>query len=87
MRSAGDVPLVDFSDFVAQVPASLLPSGTFRISTQSLAGGAPFFSSYTKDGVEATLDHAVCDGRVKLAPAQRAVARNWKTAEHVLGLR
>ena len=44
-------------------------------------------SSYTKDGVEATLNHAVCDGRVKLAPAQRAIARNWKTAEHVLGLR
>ncbi|MGA2828977.1 MAG: hypothetical protein ABSF03_23015 [Streptosporangiaceae bacterium] len=44
-------------------------------------------SSYTKDGVESTLNHAVCDGRVKLAPAQRAIARNWETAEHALGLR
>ena len=44
-------------------------------------------SSYTKDRVEATLNHAVCRGRVELAPAQRAIARNWKTAEHVLGLR
>ncbi len=44
-------------------------------------------ASYTKDGVEATLNHAVCGGRVGLVPAQRAIARNWKTAEHVLGLR
>jgi hypothetical protein len=27
----------------------------------------------------------VCSGRVKLAPAQRDIAHNWKTAEHVLG--
>lgn len=44
-------------------------------------------SSYAKDGVEATLNHAVCSGRVKLALAQRAIARNWKTAKHALGLR
>jgi hypothetical protein len=44
-------------------------------------------SSYTKDGVESTLNHAVCSGRVKLVPAQRAIAHNWKTAEHALGLR
>jgi len=44
-------------------------------------------SSYTKDGVEDTLNRAVCSGRVKLAPAQRAIAHNWKTAEHVLGLK
>lgn len=44
-------------------------------------------SSYTKDGVETSLNHAVCRGRVKLAPAQRAIARNWKTAEHALGLK
>jgi hypothetical protein len=29
---------------------------------------------------------AVCDGRVKLAPAQQAIAQNWKTAEQTLGL-
>jgi hypothetical protein len=44
-------------------------------------------SSYTKDGVEDALNHAVCSGRVKLAPAQRAIALNWKTAEHALALR
>jgi len=43
-------------------------------------------SSYAKDGVEAALNDAVCGGRVKLVPAQRAIARNWKTAEHALGL-
>jgi hypothetical protein len=44
-------------------------------------------TSYTKDGVEDTLNHAVCSGRVKLAPAQRDIGHNWKTAEHVLGLK
>jgi hypothetical protein len=40
-----------------------------------------------KDTVEDTLHHAVCDGRVSLSAAQRAIARNWTTAEAVLGLR
>lgn len=44
-------------------------------------------SSYAKDGVESALNHAVCDGRVRLASAQRAIAINWKTAEHALGLK
>ena len=44
-------------------------------------------SSYAKDGVENALNHAVCSGRVKLVPAQRAIARNWKTAKHTLGLK
>jgi hypothetical protein len=39
-----------------------------------------------KDKVEAALNQAVCDGRVRLAAAQRAIARNWLTAEHRLGL-
>ncbi|HUY45353.1 MAG TPA: hypothetical protein VMV92_06465 [Streptosporangiaceae bacterium] len=39
-----------------------------------------------KDKVENALRTAVCDGRVKLAPAQRAIARDWKTAEKVLGI-
>jgi hypothetical protein len=39
-----------------------------------------------KDKVELDLRNAVCNGKVKLAPAQRAIARDWKTAEHVLGL-
>ncbi|HEY9240413.1 MAG TPA: hypothetical protein VIP48_00410 [Streptosporangiaceae bacterium] len=39
-----------------------------------------------KDKVEDALRRAVCDGKVKLSPAQRAIARDWKTAEHVLGL-
>jgi hypothetical protein len=43
-------------------------------------------SSYTKDGVENTLNHAVCDGRVTLAAAQQAIASNWTTAEANLGV-
>jgi hypothetical protein len=39
-----------------------------------------------KDLVENALRRAVCDGRIRLAPAQRAIARDWKTAERVLGL-
>lgn len=39
-----------------------------------------------KDGVEGDLNRAVCDGRVTLAAAQRAIARNWMTAEADLGL-
>jgi hypothetical protein len=44
-------------------------------------------ASYTKDGVEDTLNHAVCDGQVKLVPAQNAIATNWMTAETDLGLK
>ena len=39
-----------------------------------------------KDAVEDALNKAVCDGQVSLARAQRAVARNWETAESALGL-
>lgn len=39
-----------------------------------------------KDKVENALRTAVCDGTVRLAPAQRAIARDWKTAERVIGL-
>jgi hypothetical protein len=39
-----------------------------------------------KDTVENALHAAVCDGRVKLTAAQNAIARNWETAEQVLGL-
>ncbi len=39
-----------------------------------------------KDKVENALHRAVCNGTVRLAPAQRAIARDWKTAEQVLGL-
>jgi hypothetical protein len=39
-----------------------------------------------KDTVENALHAAVCDGRVKLTAAQNAIARNWETAEKVLGL-
>lgn len=39
-----------------------------------------------KDKVENALHRAVCDGRVTLAAAQRAIARDWMTAESVLGL-
>ena len=39
-----------------------------------------------KDAVENALHTAVCAGRVSLAAAQRAIARNWITAEKVLGI-
>jgi len=39
-----------------------------------------------KDKVENALRRAVCGGRVRLAPAQRAIAKNWMTAERNLGL-
>jgi hypothetical protein len=39
-----------------------------------------------KDSVEAALNTAVCDGQVSLARAQRAIARNWRTAESRLGI-
>ena len=39
-----------------------------------------------KDKVEDVLNAAVCDGRVSLAAAQRAIAADWLTAEKTLGL-
>ena len=39
-----------------------------------------------KDKVENTLNAAVCDGRVSLAAAQKAIAADWLTAEKKLGL-
>jgi hypothetical protein len=39
-----------------------------------------------KDKVENALNAAVCDGRVKLAAAQAAIAADWLTAEKKLGL-
>ena len=39
-----------------------------------------------KDKVEDALKAAVCDGRVKLAAAQAAIAADWLTAEKKLGL-
>ena len=39
-----------------------------------------------KDSVEAALNTAVCDGQVSLARAQRAIARNWRTAASRLGI-
>jgi hypothetical protein len=39
----------------------------------------------TKDGVESAIHDAVCSGQVKLRAAQLAIARDWTTAEGVLG--
>lgn len=39
-----------------------------------------------KDKIENALHRAVCDGRVTLGAAQRAIATDWVTAESVLGL-
>ncbi|HAM01624.1 MAG TPA: hypothetical protein DCQ30_05275 [Acidimicrobiaceae bacterium] len=44
-------------------------------------------SPNSKDEVEDALHRAVCDGRVTLAAAQRAIAGDWLTAESVLGLK
>jgi hypothetical protein len=46
----------------------------------------PHPSSYVKDKVENTLNAAVCDDRVSLTRAQQAIASDWMTAEHVLGI-
>lgn len=40
-----------------------------------------------KDKVENALHRAVCEGRVSLAAAQRAIASDWTTAEATLGLK
>lgn len=40
-----------------------------------------------KDGTETRLKVAVCSGRATLVAAQNAIAANWTTAEHVLGLK
>ncbi len=39
-----------------------------------------------KDKIENELNDAVCSGKVTLAAAQNAIAADWTTAEHVLGL-
>lgn len=39
-----------------------------------------------KDAVETHLHTAVCKGRTTLSAAQHAIAANWETAEHDLGL-
>jgi len=39
-----------------------------------------------KDKAENDLHAAVCDGKAQLAAAQNAIATDWTTAEHVLGL-
>lgn len=39
-----------------------------------------------KDKVENALHAAVCSGKVTLQAAQQAIARNWVTAEKVLGI-
>jgi hypothetical protein len=39
-----------------------------------------------KDSVERALNRAVCHGQITLARAQRAIARDWETAESRLGL-
>lgn len=46
----------------------------------------PGASPNPKDRVENDLHRAVCDGRVSLASAQAAIAADWTTAEHRLGV-
>ena len=42
-----------------------------------VAGG---WGSYRKDRLENRLNHLVCSGRLRLAAARRAIARNWIAA-------
>ena len=51
-----------------------------------LQARTPAGGSDAKDAVENALNAAVCSHRVPLAAAQRAIAADWFTAEHVLGL-
>lgn len=44
-------------------------------------------SGNPKDQVENDLHAAVCSGKVQLLAAQQAIASDWTTAEHVLGLK
>lgn len=39
-----------------------------------------------KDKVENALNDAVCSGKATLSAAQKAIAINWQTAEHALGV-
>jgi hypothetical protein len=59
-----------------QNPANLWPE-----KHDSLGSG-----SQSKDKVENDLHRAVCSGKVSLTAAQQAIAKNWTTAEQVLGL-
>ncbi|MHB1871753.1 MAG: hypothetical protein ACYCT1_13010 [Steroidobacteraceae bacterium] len=49
-----------------------------------VAGG---WGSYRKDRLENRLNHLVCSGRLRLAAARRAIARNWIAAyrRYVIG--
>lgn len=80
----GDTYLGDYEEDHL-VPLEL---GGSPASVQNLWPGehAGSEGSYVKDGVEDALNHAVCDGRVKLVLAQQAIASNWTTAEATLGL-
>ena len=40
-----------------------------------------------KDAIETHLHTAVCNGKTTLSAAQHAIAENWETAEHDLGLK
>jgi hypothetical protein len=46
----------------------------------------PGASPNPKDKVENDLHAALCSGKITLAAAQRAIATDWTTAEHQLGL-
>jgi hypothetical protein len=46
----------------------------------------PGASPNPKDKIENDLHRAVCAGRISLAAAQTAIATDWTTAEHRLGL-
>jgi hypothetical protein len=65
------------------VPLELAGNPTAPTNLWPQPGGSP----NGKDLVEGTLNHAVCAGKVSLAAAQNAIAKDWVTAESVLGLK
>jgi hypothetical protein len=67
------------------VPLELGGSSDVRnLWPQPDVGRAPGPGTNAKDGVEERLHAAVCSGRVTLAAAQAAIARDWTTAESAL---
>jgi hypothetical protein len=67
---------------------SLQLGGTNSVSNlwpEPNRAGAPGTTN-PKDAIETRLNKAVCSHKVSLSAAQRAIARNWVTAEKDLGL-
>jgi hypothetical protein len=65
------------------IPLELGGSPTSALNLWPESGASP----NPKDAVEDVAHHAVCSGRMSLLAAQRAIATNWITLGHQLGVR